>query len=258
LSKINTGALRPLEVTPTAIIVGASSGVGAALATVLVQHGYQVALVSRRKERLSDLCTTLNQKRAQAFAYEHDVRDTAAVPALFQQITNRLGNLDLFVYNAGVMFPANPEVYDIEQDLQTMQVNILGAMAWLNPVAHRFERARTGQIVGIGSVAGDRGRRGSPAYNTSKAALHTYLESLRNRLSRFNVTVTTIKLGQVQTDMLKNADQIRGPITAQAAAQGIYRAIRMRQQEVYIPFKWALVSWVIRNIPSVIFRRLNL
>ena len=68
-----------------------------------------------------------------------------------------------------------------------MEVNTLGAMAWLNEAANRFERTKRGTIVGISSIAGDRGRRGNPAYCTSKAALATYLEALRNRLGRFGV-----------------------------------------------------------------------
>ncbi|GBL19744.1 hypothetical protein EMGBS3_14500, partial [Anaerolineaceae bacterium] len=71
-----------------------------------------------------------------------------------------------------------------------------------------MQSAGSGQIVGIGSIAGDRGRRGIPAYSASKAGLHTYLEAMRNRLSRHGVTVTTIKLWQVQTAMLANADRV--------------------------------------------------
>ena len=71
------------------------------------------------------------------------------------------------------------------------EVNLIGAVAWLNEVAQRFARARGGTIVGISSVAGDRGRRGNPAYCTSKAALTTYLEALRNRVARFGVAVVT-------------------------------------------------------------------
>jgi NAD(P)-dependent dehydrogenase (short-subunit alcohol dehydrogenase family) len=85
-----------------------------------------------------------------------------------------------------------------------VEINLIGAMAWLSPVAEMFQNAKAGQIVGIGSVAGDRGRVGNPGYNTSKAAL-PYLEALRNRLTRHGVNVLTVKPGFVKTEMLKAA-----------------------------------------------------
>ncbi len=253
------GALRPLEPRKTAIIVGASSGIGAALARRLARAGYGLALLARREDKLQALCSELNTGgQTRALAYRHDVRDSGAVPALLQQIVSDLGGLDLFIYNAGVMFPNDAEVYNVEQDHLTFEVNTLGAIAWLSPVAERFQRAAGGHIVGIGSIAGIRGRAGIPAYTASKAALHTYLEGLRNRLASHGVTVTTIKPGQVQTDMLKYADKVRGPVSAEQAAELIWRAIDARKQSVYIPFKWTLIALVIRHIPSFVFRRLNL
>ena len=80
-------------------------------------------------------------------------------------------------------------------------VNLLGAMAWMEPVAARFEAARAGTLVGISSIAGVRGRRGNPAYTATKAALTTYLEALRNRCSRYGVNVVTVKPGFVDTAM---------------------------------------------------------
>jgi short-subunit dehydrogenase len=92
----------------------------------------------------------------------------------------------------------------------------------------------------------------------SKAAFTTYLEALRNRLSQHGVTVTTIKPGFIQTAMLDNAPRVFWVISAQEAARQIMRAIRHRRQSVYIPWRWGLVSLVMRTIPSIIFRRLNM
>ncbi len=250
---------RPLEPRPKAIIIGASSGIGAALARRLASEGYHLALAARRANLLEDLRDEINaQGKAQCLTYTHDVRQPAQVPELLQRMLRDLGGLDLFIYCAGVMYPSDPERFDAEQDLEVLQVNLLGAVAWLDPVALRFRREGQGHIVGIGSVAGDRGRRGIPAYSASKAGLHTYLEGLRNRLARQGVTVTTVKPGQVQTDMLKNAPQVRGPISPERAAELIWRAIRARKNTVYVPGRWRWVMLVIRHIPSFIFRRMNL
>jgi short-subunit dehydrogenase len=244
----------PDRLPRTAIIVGASSGVGAALARRLSREGYTLALVARRIDRLEALTAELDH----AYAYQHDVTQVAEVPALLDRIVNDLGRLDLFIYCAGVLYPNDPTVYDTDHDQLILQVNLIGAAAWINPVAQRFQQQHAGHIVGIGSIAGDRGRRGMPAYTASKAGMHTYLEGMRNRLWRDDVTVTTIKLGQVDTDMLKNADRRRNPITPERAADLIWQAIRQRKQTVYVPWWWGPIGWAVRHLPSVIFRRLSL
>ena len=245
--------------TPSALIVGASSGVGAALARRLAREGYALGLVARRVDRLQAMCDeATGVHHLRAFAYQHDVVNVAEVPALLDKAISDLGRLDLFIYCAGVLFPNDPAVYHVAEDLFTLQVNLVGAAAWINPVAQRFQQDHAGHIVGIGSIAGDRGRRGLPAYTASKAGLHTYLEGMRNRLWREGVTVTTIKLGQVETDMLKNADRKRSPISADRAAELIWRAIETRKPTVYVPAWWRLVGLAIQHLPSFIFRRLPL
>jgi short-subunit dehydrogenase len=243
--------------TRAALIVGASSGVGAALARRLAREGYALGLIARRSDCLQALCDEVQRTCGiSALAYRHDVMNTIEVPALLEKAAGDLGRLDLFIYCAGVLFPNDPTAYRVEEDLFTLQVNLVGAAAWINPVAQRFRQARAGHIVGIGSIAGDRGRRGMPAYTASKAGLHTYLEGMRNRLWREGVTVTTIKLGQVETDMLKNADRQRHPISADHAAGLIWRAIEQRRQTAYVPAWWRLVGLAVQHLPPVIFRRL--
>jgi len=250
---------KPVSAQPTALIVGASSGVGAALARRLSLEGYALGLVARRIDRGPDLCDELTSAYyIRAFAYQHDVLNTVEVPALLDRITRDLGQIDLFIYCAGVLFPNDPTAYHADEDQFTLRVNLIGAAAWINPVAQYFQQQHTGHIVGIGSIAGDRGRRGMPAYTASKAGMHTYLEGMRNRLWRDGVTVTTIKLGQVETDMLKNADRRRSPITPERAADLIWQAIKQRKQTVYVPSWWRWIGLGIQYLPSFVFRRLNI
>jgi short-subunit dehydrogenase len=249
----------PLHPRRRGLIIGASSGMGAALARRLGREGYILALVARRKEQLNSLCSEINQASGETIArpYVHDVSNYEAVPDLLRQIVSELGGLDLVVYAAGVNFPPGPEAYNFDTDRQMLEVNLIGAFAWLNPVAAMFQSAKGGQIVGISSVAGDRGRVGNPGYNTSKAALTTYLEALRNRLTRHGVNVITVKPGFVQTDMLKAAQKVMFPITVDKAADDIWRAIRTRKQQIYTPWFWSWIMLVIRNIPSIVFRRMS-
>ncbi|MDX1614233.1 MAG: SDR family NAD(P)-dependent oxidoreductase [Candidatus Promineifilaceae bacterium] len=240
--------------------MGASSGLGAALARQLAREGYLLALLARREARLADICDQINQLGgdAQARYYPHNVTSFDEVPALFQRIAADLSGIDLVIYVAGTQAAMSEHEYDFEKDAAMVRVNTLGAMAWLGQAALYFERAQAGQIVAISSIAADRGRRANPAYNASKAALSTYVEGLRNRLSRYGVTVTTIKPGFMDTRLLENAQRTMWVISAEKAAEQIYTAIRRKKQTVFVPGRWRLVSLIIRHIPSVIFRRLSI
>ena len=250
---------RPLEPKKRAIIVGASSGIGAALVRHLAKQDYLVAALARREAKLQELCEQVNVAAAngRALPYTHNVTDYDSIPGLFQTVVRDLGGLDLIIYVAGVQPPVTINEYNFDKDQAMINVNVLGAIAWLNQAALRFERAGSGHIVGIGSVAGDRGRVGGPVYNSSKAALATYLEALRNRLTRHGVTVTTTKLGFVDTMLLANAAKTFWVIPPQEAAERIYQAVQKKKQTVYIPARWGLVGLIIRHIPSFVFRRLS-
>src|SRR5258706_5888431 len=228
----------------TAIVVGASSGIGAELSKQLAAQGCKVGMVARRAEELERLRDAVGQDKV--FIYPHDVTCAEEVPALFQQICRDLGGLDLIVYAAGVMPRIADDEYAFEKDRANIEVNVLGAMAWLNEAAQRFAKAGAGTIVGISSVAGDRGRKGQPSYCASKAALNTYLESLRNRVGRFNVAVVTIKPGPVDTPMTKGLDKLPMLISAQEAASQILNAAAKRKHTAYIPANWRPIIFIFR------------
>jgi NAD(P)-dependent dehydrogenase (short-subunit alcohol dehydrogenase family) len=241
-----------------AIVVGGSSGIGAALAHRLSAAGVEVAIVSRRQDALERLRSEIAAKGgARVIVRAHDVRRRDEAAPLLQSLTRDLGGLDVIFYVAGVMPRVGPDEYDTEKDAEIMEVNTLGAMAWLNEAAKRFEQTKGGTIVGVSSIAGDRGRRGNPAYCTSKAALTTYLEALRNRLSRHGVRVVTIKPGFVDTEMTKGAPGLFWLIPPEQAADEIIEAGLGGRMTVYVPGRWRAVGTIVRLIPSFIFRRLN-
>jgi short-subunit dehydrogenase len=254
-------AATPLNPRRRAVILGASDGIGAALARRLAREGYSLALLARREDRLAQLCSEINQasQPGRARAYAHDVAEYEKVPELLRRIVADLGGLDLVIFVAGVNYPPGGiDKYSFENDRKMIEINLLGAMAWLNPVAEMFHSVQAGQIVGIGSVAGDRGRVGNPGYNTSKAGLATYLEALRNRLTRRGVNVLTVKPGFVETEMIKAA---QGPtpfrITTEKAVEDIWSAMKKRKQVIYTPSLWRWIMLAIQHTPSFIFRRLS-
>lgn len=242
-----------------AIIVGASSGMGEVLARQLAQSGCRVALVARREQTLQEIADTLNADATSplARAYAHDVQDTAGVPALFDQIVTDLGGLDLIIYASGIMPRVAADEYDTAKDSEIIAVNFTGAVAWLNGAARRFEKLGSGTIVGLSSVAGDRGRRGNPVYGATKAALNAYLESLRTRIERRGAFVVTVKAGPVATPMTQGL-KMPGVIPAEQAAREILAAAESHTRVAYIPAKWRPIMAVIRSIPPSIFKWLNI
>jgi short-subunit dehydrogenase len=245
-----------------AIVIGASSGIGAALARLLAREGYSVALVGRRAEALEALCAELNAGAGpgpvRARPYVHDVTRYADVPAAFQTILRDLGRVNVVVYSAGVLMPVAQSEFNFEKDRAALETNLLGAVAWLNQAAMFFERMGSGHLVGISSIAGERGRVGNPAYNASKAGLNTYLEALRNRLTRKGVHVLTVKPGFVDTPMLRQAGvKAFWVVSPETVAEQTWRAIQRRRQGFFVAGQWQLVALALHHIPSVIFRRMK-
>ncbi len=244
----------------TALVVGASSGIGAALARALAEEGFHLALVARRAGLLTEVAEGLRKDfpEIEVQTYAKDVRVFSEVAPLFERIVSDLHGLDLVVYAAGIMPTVELDEYDLDKDRDIIDVNLTGAVGWLNPAAKWFSLARAGTIVAISSIAGERGRRGNPAYGAAKAGLNTYLESLRNRLAPFDVRVLTVKPGFVRTAMLEGRSGTFWVISPEEAAQGILKALRGRRQTVFISPRWALVAAIVRWLPSVIFRRLKI
>jgi len=252
-------AATPLQPRRRAIIIGSAQGLGAALARRLANEGYLLGLFDRNSGLLNKVCDEINSVSGytQALPYSHDVTSYDEIPTMLQKAMTDLGGLDLFIYNAGILLPTTPTAYEFNKDLKMMEVNALGALAWFNAVAPIFQALNSGHIVGISSVAADRGRVGNPGYNASKAALATYLEALRNRLTRHGVHVLTVKPGFMDTEMLKSSQRTFWVVSPEQAANDICKAIKSRKQTIYTLGRWQLVMLIIKHIPSIIFRRLS-
>lgn len=249
----------PLNPRRRGIIIGASVGLGAALARELANEGYSLALIARSEDKLDKLCNEITANGQFAIAYVHDVTEYNKIPDLLRKIVADLGGLDLVMFVAGVNYPPGGiDKYNFENDRKMIEVNLIGAMAWLTPIAEMFQSAKAGQIVGISSVAGDRGRVGNPGNNASKAGLTTYLEALRNRLTRHGVNVLTVKPGFLKTRMLKTAlGSTPFAIEPERAADDIIKAMKRRSQVIYTASIWRWIMLAIQHTPSFIFRKLS-
>ncbi len=243
----------------TAVVVGASSGIGEAVAKRLAHEARPVAVLARREEELERVVREINEKvgTTRVHGYVHDAAVTGEITPLLDRIEQDLGEVDELHYVAGVMPPVEEDEYPTDKDCLQIQVNLVGCIAWCNAVAPRFLERKSGHIVGVGSVAGDRGRIGKPGYHASKAGQDTFLESMRNRLWRHGVYVTTIRPGPVETPMTADLG-LKGMISADKAAELILKARDRKSTVSYVPIKWWLIMTVIKCIPSFVFRKLSI
>ena len=191
-------------------------------------------------------------------AVVHDVSVVSDVPRALAASTHWLGGVDVLIYAPGIMPSVAVDEYDADKDAAIFAVNLVGAAAWLDAVAPLLVANGGGTLVGIGSVAGERGRMGNPAYCASKAGLHALLEALRNRLDRHGVVVITVKPGPVRTPMVEGRTDLPLLIEADVAASRILAAIDAGQRSLFVPWAWGPIMAVIRGIPSWLFRRMTL
>jgi len=246
------------------VLCGATDGIGLALARRYAARGWTVGILGRDAAKLERVAAELRALVAGSAIVTApcDLRDPASTAAGFAAVLGALGGMDLFVHCAGVLHPGDGQSSDAAADRETMDVNATGAVHLLGLAAGHFQAQRRGHLAAIGSIAGDRGRSGTPAYNASKAALHTYLEGLRNRLHPFGVRVTTVKPGFVRTRMLARRGGAAGvwpagSITADDAARRIARGLDRGREVFYVPSWWALVAFALRHTPRFVFKRVG-
>ena len=140
-----------------------------------------------------------------------------------------------------------------------LNTNFVGAVSILNIIAEDFEKKKAGVIVGISSVAGDRGRGSNYLYGSAKAGLTAYLSGLRNRMNGFGVSIITIKPGFVDTSMTEGLS-LPPLLTAQpkTVANDVYKAVQKSKDIVYTKWFWRWIMLAIQTIPERIFKKLSL
>lgn len=242
---------------PTAIVVGASSGMGRELAKILARD-YNVGLVARRIDRLKVLQEEIFQKDPACLTWvKHlDVTDADAMEQLVSFI-NEIGGLDLMVISI-TSFPDLHDKTDLEAEKLTLEVELLGFWKMAYVATQFFMQQGSGHLVGISSVDALRGNPACPIYSAAKAFVSSYLEGTRNRLhnKKFDsIFVTDILPGYVQTEGF-DAEHVKGAYwiaTARDAALQIYDAIAAHQKQAYITRRWWLIGMLMHHLPDWLF-----
>jgi short-subunit dehydrogenase len=232
-----------------AIIIGATSGIGRALAVQLKQAGYDVGLTGRRLSLLQEIQHELG---AGVHIMQMDVCAVEALENQFDQLVDVMGGIDLVIICAGTGF-ANPEL-DSKLELQTIQTNVSGFVVVANVSFRAFKAQNSGQLAAISSIMALRGSADAAAYSASKAFMSNYLESLQIKAHRegLAVSVTDIRPGFVDTEMA-SADNLFWVAPPEKAARQIINALKKKKNYVYITKRWRLIAWFFRLAPMRLY-----
>ncbi len=234
-----------------AIIVGATSGIGEALAKILIRHGYIVGITGRRKENL----IRLKQEHPDKYIINSFDCTKTSNAEMLSELTTELGGLDLLVISSGTGGINNELIYDIEN--KTNQLNVVAFTEIADWAFNYFQKQNKGHLAAITSIAGLRGSKNAPSYFASKAYQINYLEGLRQKAknSKAPIYVTDIRPGFVNTAMAMGKGMFWVAPVNKAARQ-IYSLIQKRKDVGYITRRWRLIAWVLKIIPGWIYKRL--
>lgn len=238
---------------PKAIIIGASRGIGRALAIKFSGCGYEVGLTARHEEPLLALQKELAGK---SFIKCFDIREADHSMRMLEELIQEMGKVDLIIINSGVASFNRKLEWNTELD--TIQTNVLGCTAMANVAIKYFLKEGKGHLVGISSIASIRGNSNYPAYSASKAFLSNYLQGLRliALKKKTSIVITDIEPGFVHTDMTKENKKMFWVASAETAAEQIYQAIQRKASRAYITRRWTLIAWLMKISPDWMYKKL--
>ena len=244
------------------VVVGATSGIAGAICKELARQGANLILLGRNTDELEKVAADLRIR------YEVDVHVLEFQATEFQLHADIARNCsDLADGDLTAVYICHGNLID-QQDsqascdlmLSSLEINMTSFVTICEPFAEIFERQGYGRLIGISSVAGDRGRQSNYIYGAAKAGVTAYLSGLRNRLFHKGVHVMTVKPGFVATKMTAGLLEPKSPMVAspEKVARDVVRASKRRKNILYTPRRWCLIMAIIRSIPEFIFKRLKM
>lgn len=241
----------------TVLILGATSSVAIEVAKIYAQKDYSLQLAARSIDRLSPLKSDLTIRfNCKVDLFEFDAEDASQHQQFYSSLPVKP---EIVVCLFGVLGEQEEAQEEWTKALQILTVNYVGAVSILNIIANDFKSRRSGIIVGVSSVAGERGRQSNFLYGSAKAGFTAYLSGLRNQLFQFNVNVITVKPGFIKSKMTANI--ITPAIltaTPKQVAETIVNAVTKRKDVVYSLWIWRWIMMVIKLIPEFLFKKLKL
>lgn len=235
------------------ILFGATSAIAAEVAAIHAERGDALHLIGRNADKLAALT-----KRCSATRVSSEVADLGALDGnagVVERAIAALGGVDSVLIAHGDLGDQLASERSFTDAERTLRVNFTSVVSLLIPLANHMESARSGRIGVITSVAGDRGRPRNYTYGAAKGALNVYLQGLRTRLIPADVSVTTLKVGPVDTPMTRDHAKHMLFAKPEAVARDIVAAMDARAAEVYVPSYWRAIMPLVKNTPERLFQR---
>ncbi|PCI86996.1 MAG: short-chain dehydrogenase [Hyphomicrobiales bacterium] len=242
---------------PYLLIIGAKSDIAKAIANKYAENGYDLYLAARNSKELETFAQDIRVKTDKKVeCLELDILDFASHQDFYNNLNEKPEGVASAVGYLGDQTESQKEFNEAQTIINT---NYTGVVSLLNVIASNFEARKSGFIIGISSVAGERGRQSNYTYGSAKAALSAYLSGLRNRLTASNVAVITVKPGFVDTQMTEDMDLPKAlTATPQQVADDVYNAQVNGKNIIYTRWFWKWIMLIIKTIPEWKFKQLKL
>lgn len=241
------------------LILGGSSSIARAIAENLAQQGYPLFLAGREEEELERLTQDLKLRyRIEVRRGFFDAEAYTEHEGFFQHVIQQCNGIEGIVVAFGEMGNPEESKHDFSEALKIINRNYIGACSILTYCADYLEMEKRGFIIGISSVAGDRGRQSNYIYGSAKGAFSLFLQGLRNRLYKSQVHVLTVKPGFVDTAMTFGVPGLFLVASPKYVGRKIVKALNRGRNAIYVPWFWFFIMGIIKSIPENIFKRLKL
>jgi short-subunit dehydrogenase len=241
----------------TVLILGARSDIGMAIAHRFAREGFNIQLAARDVSTLDPDCSDIKIRHSvDATCHEFDALDLQS----HEYFVKALPHLpEIAISTVGCMGDQKESEKNILSASIVMRSNYEGPASILGVLANQFEERGSGTLVGISSVAGDRGRASNYVYGSAKAGYTAFLSGLRNRLSKKGVHVLTVKPGFVSTKMTKELELPKLLTTLPSTvANQVFNASNKKKNVLYVAGIWLVIMTVIKNIPEVFFKNMRI
>ena len=242
---------------PTVLLLGATSDIGFAIAKEFAAHQYNVQLAARNVSQLEAFQTDIRIRYGvDCTTHAFDAMDFSSHARFYESLVPKP---DVTIYVIGYMNDNEKVTADWEESLRTINTNYSGAVSILNIIAADYATRKAGTIVGISSVAGNRGRQSNYIYGSAKAAFTAYLSGLRNKMYHSGVHVMTVLPGFVYTRMTEHL-KLPAPLTAKPEEVGkaVYDGVRKKKDVIYVKWFWKYIMKIITSIPEPMFKKKKL
>lgn len=241
----------------TVLILGATSDIGFAIAKKFASEKYAIQLAARHINQLKTFQSDIEIRyNVACTVHEFDATKFETHSSFYESLPVKP---DISIYVIGYMNDNEKVIQNWNESLKTINANYTGAVSILNIIAADYCQKQSGSIVGISSVAGNRGRQSNYLYGSAKAAFTAYLSGLRNRLYHYKAHVLTVLPGFVYTKMTEHL-QLPKILTAtpEEVAIAVYNGVKEKKNVVYVKWFWKWIMMIITSIPEPMFKKKKL